>query len=254
MQSLWVLLAWLAFAGTHLVLGLPPLRDRLAARLGEQHFVAVFSAIAAGSLALLALTVAVHAGSGMPGPALGQIPLLRALLGGLAGVGLSLAIVGLMNYMRSPMALFRTRLNPPAGIECISRHPFFVGFALFAVAHALLAATLASTLHFLGFALLAMVGALLQDRKLLLRHGAAYASYLAATSLLPFVALAQGRQRLARNDPVWRRALWATVVVALLLVTHRLWSAFNGAALAGLMAVGGLGMSARRWFYARQST
>lgn len=252
MQARWILLAWLIFAGTHLALGLPPWRDRLAARLGEQRFVALFSAIAAISLGLLALAVALQGGSGSAGPALGQIPALRVVLGGLAAMGLCLAIVGLMNYMRSPMALFRTRLNPPAGIECISRHPFFVGFALFAAAHALLATTLASMLHFLGFAVLAVVGALLQDRKLLLRHGTAYADYLAATSLLPGLALAQGRQRLARNDPVWRRILWATAVVVVLLATHRLWSAFHGAALAGLMAIGGLSMSARRWLHAER--
>lgn len=254
MQSLTVLIAWLVFAGTHLALGLPPMRDRLAARLGERQFVALFSAIAATTLGLLALAVARCAGSGLPGPALGHGALLRVVLGGIAGVGLCLAIVGLMNYMRSPMALFRTRLNPPAGIECISRHPLFVGFAVFAGAHALLASTLASSLHFLGFAALALGGALLQDRKLVQRHGAAYADYLAATSLLPWLALAQGRQHLARNDPVWRRIGLAAAVVVLLLATHSLWSAFNGALLAGSMAVGGLSLSARRWLHARRST
>lgn len=37
----------------------------------------------------------------------------------------------------------------------------------------------------------------------------------------------------------------ATAVVAVLLATHRLWSAFNGVALVGSMAIGGLSMSAR---------
>jgi len=64
MPTWWILLAWLIFAGTHLALGLPPWRDRLAARLGEQRFVALFSAIAAISLGLLALAVALHGGSG----------------------------------------------------------------------------------------------------------------------------------------------------------------------------------------------
>lgn len=246
-----MLFAWLLFAGTHLLLGMPPLRTRLAARWGEQAFVAIFSAVAALGLAVLAGVTALMGGDGPPGLALGRWPLVRLLLASLAFAGLVLAVAGLVNYPRSPMALFRTKLHPPSGIERISRHAFFVGLAVFATAHALLAATLAMAVHFFGFAALALAGAVLQDRKLLAKHGEAYASYLRATSLVPFVALLRGRQSLRVEDrlPV-RMAICAAIALAL-WAAHPLWSAFHGAAFAGLMAVGGLFVAARRWGHAK---
>ena len=253
MNAPWyVLAAWSAFAGTHLLLGLPPWRDRLARALGEQRFVAVFSAVAAAMLAVLGAVVAIFGGDGPAGAALGSDPAWRLPLGFAAWLGLVLATAGLLNYMRSPMALFRTELRPVAGIERITRHAFFVGLALFAIAHALLASTAAVALYFAGFALLSLAGAVLQDRKLLRRYGDAYAGYLAVTSLLPFVAIARGRQRLRRGEGLLRRLLIAAVVAALLAAMHPLWAAYHGAPLAGVIAFGGVFASARRWRLAQR--
>jgi len=248
-----VLCAWLVFGGTHLLLGLPPRRDHLARRFGEQAFVAMFSAVAALALALLAAAVAMFGGEGPAGPALGRPPLARALLAALAFLGLTLAITGLLNYFRSPMALFRTKLHPPAGIERITRHAFFMGLTLFAAAHALLASTLAICIYFAGFAVLATAGALLQDRKLLARHGAAYASYMATTSVVPFAALMQRRQSVTSEDRVLRRFALSGALALLLLAAHPLWSAFHGAPFAGVMAAGGIYAAARRWRHSKSA-
>lgn len=247
-----VLCAWLLLGGTHLVLVLGlPLRARLARRLGEQGFVAMFSAVAALSSGVLAIAVARFGGDGPAGLALGRLPLARGLLVALALSGLTLAIAGLLNYARSPMAVFRTRLNPAAGIERITRHAFFMGLALFAAAHALLAPTLALCIYFAGFAVLAAGGALLQDRKLLTRHGAPYAHYLAVTSAVPFAALIQRRQTWVAGDRVLRTLALSGALALVLLAAHPLWSAFHGAPLAGLIAVGGVFATARRWLHSR---
>src|SRR5207244_12079178 len=79
-------------------------------------------------------------------------------------------------------------------------HPFFVGLALFALAHALLATRLAGTVLFSGVALVSIAGAAHQDRKLLRRLGAPYADYLTATSAVPFAAIIGGRQRLVWSE------------------------------------------------------
>lgn len=246
-----VLGAWLVFGGTHLLLGLPPLRDHLARRLGDQPFVAMFSAVAAVSMGLLAAAVAIYGGEGPAGPALGRQPLPRALLAMLAFLGLTLTAAGLLNYIRSPMALFRMQLRPPAGIERITRHAFFMGLTLFTAAHALLASSLAITVYFAGFALLATTGAMLQDRKLLARHGTAYANYMAATSVIPFVALLQRRQAFTADDRVLRRFALSGAIALALLAAHPLWSAFHGAPFAGLIAAGGVYAAARRWRHAK---
>jgi uncharacterized membrane protein len=238
--------AWLLFAGSHVLFGFPPLRQRLAQRLGEQRFVAAFCAVAALTLAALAVAVARFGDQGPAGLALGAHPAARLVLASLAVLGLWMAMAALPGYGRSPMALFRTRFPPPAGFAKISRHGFFVGMALFAVAHAALAPTLAQAIHIGGYAALALIGARWQDRKLLGRHGQAYADYMASTSVLPLLALLQGRQRLAPEDRLPRVLLRAAVVTAALLVAHPLWSLWNGAAFSGLLAVGGVAISLRR--------
>ncbi len=252
-SALMVLLAWLFFAGSHLLLGLPPCRDALMRKLGEQKFVAVFSAVAAIGLAVLAATVAIYGGDGPRGPALGSVPVARALLALLAFLGLSLSMAGLLNYARSPMALFRTQIRPAAGIERVTRHAFFMGLTVFATAHALLAPTLAVCIYFAGFGVLASTGALLQDRKLLARYGVAYRDYMAVTSLLPFAALVQGRQVVSAEDRLMRQLVLSAALAALLLLLHPLWSLHHGAPFAGAMAVGGVFAAARRWHFRGRS-
>jgi uncharacterized membrane protein len=247
-----VLGAWLVFGGSHLLLGLP-LRDRLARRLGEQRFVALFSAVAAITLAIVALAVAAFGGEGARGFELGRFPIARAILIGISFVGLTLATAGIANYPRSPMALFRTQVHPPAGIERVTRHAFFVGLTAFATAHALLAPTLAIFVYFAGFAALAGIGAPWQDRKLLAKYGAPYARYVAETSVLPFVALLQRRQRLSAEDRLWFRIAFSGAVAFVLLALHPLWSALNGAPFAGAIAVGGVIASVRRWNAAKEA-
>jgi uncharacterized membrane protein len=242
--------AWILFAGTHLVLGLP-LRAWLVRRLGEASFVALFSAVAALSMGALAYVVAVHGGEGPAGAGLGRWPGGGAALGGLAFLGLTLATAGLLNYMRSPMALFRTQVKPPAGVERITRHPFFVGLTIYAVAHALLAATLATAIYFAGYAALAAGGARLQDRKLVAKHGDAYTRYVARTSFLPFAGLLRGDALFVRGEKLMQRLAVSALVAALVFAAHPWLSAWHGAPLAMLIAGGGLYASGRRWWHSR---
>lgn len=247
---LWVLLAGLAFAGPHLLFGFPPLRPRLAAALGEQRFVALFALIAAAGLALLAVTLARSDGAG---PGLGALLPASArwvlLLLGVAG--LVLAFAALRAYPRSPAALFRHRVAAPRGIEKVSRHGFFVGFGTFAFAHALLAREAAPGVAFGMLAAVSAIGALFQDRKLRTRHGAAWVDYLRQSSVLPGLALVQGRTRLGPEDRIGAELLRACVATGLIAALHPLWTLAHGAPFIALLAAGGAGISIRR--FARNS-
>src|SRR5262249_51093083 len=99
------------------------------------------------------------------------------------------------------------------GLERITRHPFFVGVAIAAAAHALLATRLVGTVFSLRLRGRSLVGAWHQDRKLLARRGRPFADFLAVTSVVPFAAILSGRQRL-----VARELPWGTLVVTLLVV------------------------------------
>jgi hypothetical protein len=102
----------------------------------------------------------------------------------------------------------RRRPGKPRGIERITRHPFFVGTALLGVGHALLASRLTGVVFFGGLAIFALAGAWHQDRKLLATRGATHAALMARTSLVPFAAIATGRQRfVARELPLAAVAL-----------------------------------------------
>jgi hypothetical protein len=103
---------------------------RWSGRLGEQRFVLIFSLFAAASFTALALTFGLYHDQGLPGLALGRWPLVRAGLVAVGFAGALIMVLGVLSYFHSPMAIFRTELRPPLGIERITRHAFFVGTVL----------------------------------------------------------------------------------------------------------------------------
>jgi uncharacterized membrane protein len=129
-------------------------------------------------------------------------------------------------------------LHAPAAVERITRHPFFVGMALFAGAPMLLASTLASAIYFGGFVVVTLIGIPLQDRKLHARYGKVYAAHLSATSAIPF---AMGRSlfdgKPVRSITIQLVPLTGAIVFANL---HWLWKLGHGAPFAVLVVLGGV--------------
>lgn len=241
---------WLLFGGSHV--GLAAVRARLVPRLGELGFTAFFYLVASASFAALVTYYAAHRFQGAPGLALGSIPALRWSLMGVAALGIALNVPGLTTYPRLPSALFAQPIRPARGIEKITRHPFFAGTGLFALAHALLATRLVGFVFFGGLVLLVAVGAWHQDRKLLARRGAPYAEYLASTSAVPFAAVLSGRQRLTRRDlPIGTLALGLGLALALRQWHDRLF-ANRGAWIVGVFLVGGLVAGLNAWRRSRR--
>jgi uncharacterized membrane protein len=233
-----VVLLWMAFAGTHVGLATRRVRAALVARLGEGGFTTLFSIVAALGYAALVAYYAAHRFAGAPGLALGRVPVLREVLIVSIVTGVVLMVAGLAAYPGMPSALFDQPIGAPRGIECVTRHPFFVGVTLAAVAHALLATRLVGAVFALGFALLAIAGAWHQDRKLEARRGAAYSRYLAVTSVLPFAALVAGRQRLAwREVPFGALGAGLAAAIALRLVHDRIFA--HGGVWVVVAVVGG---------------
>lgn len=213
-----VALFWLAFAGTHVGLATSRVRAALVARLGMWGFIGVFSLVASITYGALVHDYALHRLEGPPGLGLGEIAWLRSVLIAVAVVGVVLATASLYGYPASPYALGNERAREPRGLDRITRHPFFVGVALFGAAHALLASRLVGTVFFGALAIYSILGSAHQDRKLLRLRGQAYGDYLARTSLVPFAAIAAGRQRIAWEELSWI-GLGGGVVVAWLLRT-----------------------------------
>jgi uncharacterized membrane protein len=242
-SALTIVLYWLLFGGTHLALATGRVRAWLVDRLGAQGFVYAFSLVAIVTYGLLVHAYAGLRFEGAAGLALAAVPVARAVLYGISFAGVTLAIAGVLVFPASPMSppgMVRPgAVRPPRGLARITRHAFFAGIAMMAAAHALLATRLTGVVFFAGTVLLVTLGAWLQDRKLLRRHGAPYADYLAVTSGVPFAAIAGGRQRLVwRELPFGLLALSALLAAGLRTVHSSIFAA-GGAWMMGVI-VGGV--------------
>src|SRR5262249_36624190 len=105
------------------------------------------------------------------------------------------------------------------GVLRVSRNAFFWGTSLFALAHVILTGHVAGVLAFGSVAVLGLAGAPILDAKKARRHGAAWEAFARATSNVPFMAIAQGRQRFAwRVIGLWLLAFGLRFFLASILL------------------------------------
>jgi uncharacterized membrane protein len=233
-----VVLALVPFAVTHLALAWPPLRQPLAARLGRLGFIVFFSVVAWLTFGFAVSTYAAHASEGPPGLALGSNGAARAVLIAFIALGSMLMTGAFGGYASSPYAMSGAQVSEPRGLERVTRHPFFVGTALLGAAHALLATRLVGAVLMGSLAAVALVGSALQDRKLAALRGEPYARYLAASSMLPFAAIAAGRQRLVLSELPYGAMLLGLPIAWLLRAVHGSLFAHGGAYLIAALVAG----------------
>ena len=245
--ALIIFMAWVIFGGSHLWLSASNLRERMPANSGPNAFTVLFSAITCITMLCLIGATVLYGDKGIAGPNLGQYFWGRWALGGLGATGCLLAIAGLLNYPKSPMAVLATRqrqnsqnhkaLQPPSSVERVSRHPFFAGLAALMLAHTLLATTLAGAVYFGGFVLIAVIGIPLQDRKLERRWRETYSEFLDRTRAIPFKRA---------TVPTVTPMQWGIWILAVIITTtvfglmHPFWSSWNGAPFAIFILMFGL--------------
>ncbi len=211
-------LAALYFLAIHIFVSGSPLRDRIVRRTGEQGFLGLFSVLSLIGIIWLARSYAAAPAIVLWASPIGFRPvaLLLVLVAGL------LVVVGLATP--SPTATGGEGVldgaEPATGILRITRHPFLMGVALWGLTHLVASGDAAGTILFGAMLVLGVVGPGLIDRKRQLRFGARWEPFARATSVLPFAAILQGRNRLVLSEiGVWRPAA-ACVVYASLLAAH----------------------------------
>jgi uncharacterized membrane protein len=109
------------------------------------------------------------------------------------------------------------------GIVRITRHGGLLGLGLWGLSHFLVNGDWASHLLFGSFAFQGLIAPLNLDRKYRRRHGAAWDAFARQTSYLPFVAIAQGRNRLVLGEINWIAVAVALGLFGLTLVYHQAW-------------------------------
>jgi uncharacterized membrane protein len=110
-------------------------------------------------------------------------------------------------YWRNPTMVGADKLlkseDPARGVIRVTRHPIMWGVMLWAGAHLLARGDFKSVVFFGAFLLLAAVGTLAMDARK--RVHPDWPRFVAVTSHVPFVAIAQGRNRLAWREIGWLR-------------------------------------------------
>ena len=131
-----------------------------------------------------------------------------------------LVVIGLTTPNPTSVAQEGRVGQPPRGIVRITRHPFLTGVGLWALVHLIGDGDVASLVFFAVWAVVALAGTVSIDRKRQRLFGAAWEPFAAQTSIVPFAAIAAGRNRFRPGEiGAWRWGA-AVVVYVLMLVGH----------------------------------
>lgn len=203
--------ATLAFLAAHFVSS-TPLRAALVRAMGEWPYRGLYSLVALATLVWMGVAYAA-APRELLWPGLRWLPMLAM------PVAFVLIVCG---YYRNPTAVNAEKLlkseEPARGIIRVTRHPLMWAIMLWAAAHLIARGDAKSLVFFGGFLLLASLGTVLMDSRKKSNPG--WARFAAATSNIPFVAIAQGRNRLVWREIGWLRPLIGLAAFGAVLAFH----------------------------------
>jgi uncharacterized membrane protein len=211
--------AAVAFVGTHFLLS-HPLRKPIVDAVGSAAFLGIYSAVAAATLAWLALAYRA-APAGAP-----LWPVGDGLWAAATLVMLLASILLMGSLVRNPALP-----NPGAptavpvaarGVYAVTRHPMMWSFALWGLCHIAVYPMAANLILAGAVVVLALVGAALQDRKKEVLQPDTWSLWESKTSYWPFAAIVSGKARLggfgmhavAGGLVLWLVATWAHLPLA----------------------------------------
>jgi uncharacterized membrane protein len=206
-----LVLATAVFLATHFITS-TPLRPALVNAMGEWPYRGLYSLVALVTLVWMAWAYAAA-----------PRELLWTGFRQIAYVLMPIAFVLIAcGYWRNPTMVGADKLlksaDPARGVIRITRHPIMWGVMLWAAAHILARGDLKSVIFFGGFLLLALVGTLSMDGRK--RANPDWGRFAAVTSHVPFVAIAQGRNRLDLGEIGWLRPVIGLAVFFAVLAFH----------------------------------
>ena len=210
-----LILAAVAFVGTHLLLS-HPLRAPLVARLGGGRFAILYSVVALVTLGGLA--------DGWhrvpPGEPLWEVG--GGLWAVVSAVMLFASVLLVGSLIGNPALPGGPRAEAPRDVFTITRHPMMWAIALWGLCHIAIYPQPKNFVVAGAMIVLALGGSALQDVKKAAAQPDFWPVWERKTSWLPFAAIASGRARLGMLRPhtlagglvVWLAATWAHIPLA----------------------------------------
>ena len=206
------------FVALHLFMSSLPIRRRVVAKIGLGAFQGVYSLVIVGVFSWM-----IYAWSKAPFVPLWSSPAwtrLVPLVGMLPIFVLMVAGYSTKNPTTAGQEAALGKAEAATGILRVTRHPVNLSNALWGFVHLPPNGDLASVLLFGSITLLAILGTLHIERRRRETHGEDWEKFASATSIVPFVAILEGRNRLSVSEIGAWRLLLGVVTYALALAAH----------------------------------
>jgi uncharacterized membrane protein len=208
----------------HFVLAGSPLRWTIAAAIGERAFRGLFSLLSLAGLVwlIVAYRAATHMDSFY------GLRVVEDWMYWVPAIVMAPALVLFVGSVSTPNPTMvegerhLAAAEPARGVFRITRHPMLWAFLMWAAAHLLANGDLASLFLFGSIMIVAAGGMGSIDRKQARRDPQGWRRFVSVTSVLPFAAIAQGRNRLAFAEIGWWRLALAAALWLALVAVHRL--------------------------------
>ncbi len=212
-----LVIAAFAFVGGHFLLS-HPLRALLVKAVGEKAFPGVYALVVGAAFVWMLLAYGAAPWSELWGKAEWmRWPLVVLML-----PACILLVCGLTSP--NPSLVGRGELlqrdTVGHGIFAVTRHPMNWGIGLWALGHLVMNGETRTVILTVAIAFLAFAGSWAQERRKPAALGAAWQRFAAATSFVPFVAIAQGRARFSLSEIGYLRIAGGVVLYAALLHGH----------------------------------
>ena len=220
MPVLILLFLWFVFGGVHLLMSSGRIRPKLIEYFGNKGFLGLYSSVVIVIFIGMLVYFFNHKHAGPLVWDLQELPPVRYLAITLVALGFFFLGTSIAPSSASPISMNFSKRLDPRGLVRITRHPGFIGFSLFGLAHCFVTGNLGDIVFFGGFAIWPWIGARVQERRKLATSGKEFEDFLAETSYMPFAATLSGRQKLVLKEVNWRAGLIGLAVFAVVRFFH----------------------------------
>jgi uncharacterized membrane protein len=211
-----LIIAALVWIGIHLGIAGTKVRDAIVSRIGDGPFRGLFSLLSIAAIVFLVL-----AWKGAPTTSLWYAPTwFLWVLAVVMAVAFVLFVASVAEPNPTMIGGETAITRPPRGIQRITRHPMLWSFALWAAVHVIGNGDTAAIVFFGAFLVTALAGMPSIDAKLARRDPATWQAISAATSIVPFVAIVERRNRFVPREIGWVTPLLGVAVWAAVLHFH----------------------------------